>query len=100
MPYLVHCKDRPGVGALRQEALADHFAYVEAVLDKIAVAGPMKDKVGGEIVGSCFIYHTDDEAEARALFENDPYYQVGLYREVDMVAFTAAAGSWIGGKIW
>ena len=40
MPYLVHCKDRPGVGALRQEALADHFAYVEAVLDKIAVAGP------------------------------------------------------------
>ena len=34
----------------------------------------MRDSTGGSIVGSCFIYQTDDEVEAKNLLENDPYY--------------------------
>ena len=34
----------------------------------------MRDSTGGSIVGSCFIYQTDDEVEAKILLENDPYY--------------------------
>ena len=100
MPHIAYCTDRKDLGDQRQTALADHLAYIETILDRIAVAGPVASGPDGSTEASCFIYHTDDEAEARALFENDPYYQVGLYGEVDMVAFTAAAGSWIGGKIW
>ena len=100
MPHLVHCKDRPDAGDLRQQTLGEHLAYIETVMDKIAVAGPTRAAVGGSIVGSCFIYHTDDEAEAARLLENDPYSRCGLYGQVEMVAFTGAAGTWVGGKTW
>ena len=51
-------------------------------------------------MGSCFIYHTDDEAEARELLENDPYYTAGIYDQIECHQFLGAAGTWVGGKIW
>lgn len=100
MPVIVYCQDRSGADDLRKEFLADHFAYIETILERIAVAGPMRDRSGGRIIGSCFIYHTDDEAEARELLENDPYYTAGIYDQIEYHQFLGAAGSWVGGKIW
>ena len=100
MPHLVYCKDRPDAGDLRQQTLSDHLAYIETVMDKVAVAGPMRTAAGTSIVGSCFIYHTEDRSEATRLLENDPYHKCGLYGQVEMLSFTVAAGTWIGGKTW
>ena len=41
MPVIVYCQDRSGADDLRKEFLADHFAYIETILERIAVAGPM-----------------------------------------------------------
>jgi len=100
MPVIVYCKDRSGADDLRKELLAAHFAYIETILDRIAVAGPMREQAGESIRGSCFIYHTDDKAEASELLENDPYYKAGIYEQIDYHQFLGAAGSWVGGKIW
>ena len=100
MPVIVYCQDRSGADELRKEFLAAHFAYIETILERIAVAGPMRDRSGGHIMGSCFIYHTDDEAEARELLENDPYYTAGIYDQIECHQFLGAAGTWVGGKIW
>ena len=100
MPVIVYCQDRSGADDLRKEFLADHFAYIETILERIAVAGPMRDRSGGHIMGSCFIYHTDDEAEARELLKNDPYYMAGIYDQIECHQFLGAAGTWVGGKIW
>lgn len=100
MAWLVLCRDVPDSGALRRRYLERHLAYIESVMDRIAVAGPLAESVGGEFEGSCFIYLTHDREVAESLLRNDPYFQAGLYRDVEFHAFRAVAGDWVGGATW
>jgi uncharacterized protein YciI len=97
--FAVIALDRPGAEAKRLAARADHFAYVETILDRIAIAGPLRDAAGG-FVGSILVYDVADEAEARALLAGDPYFAAGIWDDPAIHRFTAAAGAWIGGKTW
>ena len=58
MTWLVICRDAADSGALRQRHLKRHLAYVETVMNQIAVAGPMAKSVDGEYAGCC---HEDRE---------------------------------------
>jgi uncharacterized protein YciI len=102
MPYIAVCDDDPTVdsAALRRQARDAHFAYIEGILDRVLVAGPLADPAGGSYTASVFVYVAGTESEARQLLENDPYYQAGIYGRVRLAPFTPAAGRWIGGKIW
>lgn len=100
MAIIALCRDHAGAAQLRRDVLSAHLAYIETVMDRVAVAGPLRSEAGGPTTGSCFIYDTDDLAEARQLLEADPYYSNGLYAEVSMRHMTAAAGQWIGVKTW
>jgi uncharacterized protein YciI len=95
----VTCRDAVGSAAPRERALAAHFAYVETILDRILVAGPLKDD-GGALVGSLLILATEDEAEARQIIETDPYFAAGVWAEIRYDLFIPAAGRWLGGTIW
>lgn len=97
--FAVIARDLPGAEPKRLAARPAHFAYVETILDRIAVAGPLRDAAGG-FVGSMLIYDVPDAAAARALLEADPYFQAGIWDNPEIHPFTAAAGQWIGGKIW
>ena len=46
--WLVKCTDRDGddVDDLREEHMAGHLAHIEAIVDHIATAGPLKDAAG------------------------------------------------------
>ena len=100
MPTLIYCKDAPGAAELRKTHIAAHLAYIETIIDKICVAGPLKEDAGGNVTGSCLIFHTDDQAAARELFFNDPYYKAGIFDSVEVSHMAAAAGTWVGGKTW
>ena len=102
MPYIALCDDDPAVDSarLRRQEKAAHFAYIESILDRLLVAGPISDGPNGEHQASLFVYATNEEAEARELLENDPYFQAGIYGRVRLAAFTPAAGDWLGGTIW
>ena len=100
MVWLVICRDVPDSGDLRRRYLDRHLAYIESVMDQVAVAGPLSATVGGDLSGSCFVYRTDDRSVAEALLRDDPYYQAGLYETVEFRAFRPAAGTWIGGAAW
>ena len=100
MAWLVLCRDLPDSGALRRHHLERHLAYIESVMDWVAVAGPLAESVDGEFSGSCFVYLTDDRAVAESLLQNDPYFEAGLYGEVEFHAFRASAGTWVGGAGW
>lgn len=97
--FAVIALDRPGAEAKRLAARADHFAYIETILDRIAIAGPLRTDAGG-FAGSILVYDVADEAEARALLTGDPYYAAGIWDDPVIHRFTAAAGQWIGGTIW
>ena len=66
--WLVKCTDREGddVDALRQQHMAGHLAHIEAIVDHIAMAGPLQDLSGERIVGSMLAYRTDDLTQAKA----------------------------------
>ena len=61
MPHFaVIARDKPGAEAARMAARAEHFAYIETILDRIAIAGPLKD-ADGRFLGSILIYDVADE---------------------------------------
>jgi len=99
--YMVLAYDRPGetARAERQRLLGPHLAHVEAVMDRLFVAGPLRDEAG-EIVGSLLIVDAEDEASARAFVAADPYASAGIWERVEYRRFRGVAGRWVGGAAW
>ncbi|MCR9181171.1 MAG: YciI family protein [Erythrobacteraceae bacterium] len=97
--YTIIAKDKPGAGAIRTAMLREHLAHVEAQIDRLAVAGPLKDEEGN-FTGSLLVVKAASEADARAMLEQDPYFQAGVWSHVEIHAFSAVAGDWVGGKTW
>jgi uncharacterized protein YciI len=85
--------------AIRIEARHAHFAHIETIIDKVAVAGPMKDE-DGAIIGSLVVLDVSDAAEAETVLRSDPYFKAGVWDRWTIHPFLAAAGEWVGGKIW
>ena len=83
----------------RLAARDDHFAHIATVVDRIAVAGPLKD-AAGRAVGSLLVFDVETADEAEALLKRDPYYLAGVWARFEIHPFLAAAGQWVGGTIW
>jgi len=84
---------------MRQERLSEHLAYIEQHADRVLSAGPLKNE-NGVMVGSLFIYDTEEAAEAWRLLNQDPYASANIWRSCTMLKFQAAAGTWCGGLSW
>jgi uncharacterized protein YciI len=97
--FAAYCTDAPGAAALRREHLASHLDYVESVLDKLLLAGPLKDEAG-QITHSLLVFAVGTEAEARTLLEGDPYHRAGVWQEVRIERFLPVAGTLVGGRNW
>jgi uncharacterized protein len=91
--------DAPNSAAPRARASAAHFAHIDRIIDRIAIAGPLKDD-DGQNIGSMLVFKAETAAEAEALFRSDPYFAAGVWDRWTINAFLPAAGDWIGGKIW
>ncbi|MAF82788.1 MAG: YciI family protein [Gammaproteobacteria bacterium] len=102
MPFLAICHDHPGPKSktIREAKLQEHFAYIETILDRVLVAGPVSDSRPDEFGISLFIYDAEDRDDAEQLLQGDPYFKAGLYGEVQISPFLPAAGRWIGGTVW
>lgn len=100
MTYICFCKDHPNSTDLRQQHVTEHLAYIETIMDRILVAGPLIDPESGSYNASCLIYQAETQEEALDLLHNDPYFIAGVYADVHCQQFLPAAGNWIGGKTW
>ncbi|MFO0335596.1 MAG: YciI family protein, partial [Pseudomonadota bacterium] len=79
MPFSILGRDAPGSDAPRRQHLDAHLAHVERVIDRILVAGPLRDPSSGATVGSLLVVDVPDAAAARAFIEADPYYAAGVW---------------------
>lgn len=97
--FAIHCLDKAGAGQARKDSHAEHLAYIETVMDHIAVAGPMRDSDGGNI-GSLLVVKAESAQAARAQLEGDPYFAAGIFETITITDFLPVVGDWIGGKKW
>lgn len=97
--FTIYAWDAPGSAKPRATQQTAHFAHIETILDKIALAGPLRDDAG-QSVGSLLIFKVASAGEAEMLFRADPYFKAGVWERWEIQAFQPAAGEWIGGKIW
>ena len=97
--FSIFAWDAPNSIEPRASAQSDHFAHVETMMEKIAIAGPLKDSKGSSI-GSLFVLKAETLDEAEAILRSDPYFKAGVWERWEIHPFVPAAGEWIGGKIW
>ena len=98
--FLVHGRDGPGTAQLRVDHLEGHLEHVERHWQRYVIAGPVRPDPGGDIVGSVLLIIAEDEEDARALCDGDPYFACGLFETVTVQAFTPAVGRFLGGVTW
>lgn len=97
--FSIYCIDKPGSAEPRNAHKLAHLAHVEANIDRYLVAGPMKD-ADGNVTGSLIIVKADNEADARAFFEQDPYFVADFWESISILQYMGVAGDWVGGKTW
>lgn len=97
--YAIVTRDKPDMMPTRMEHLKAHLAHTEAGMDRLAIAGPLRDEEG-KICGSMLVVKAESAADARALLETDPYFKADIWADIQIHAFSAAAGEWVGGKTW
>ncbi len=80
--FAVICFDRPDSARLRDANRARHLEHLEANLDKIAFAGPLKNDEDGPSVGTLIVLDVGDRAAAEAIAHADPFYEAGVFESV------------------
>lgn len=87
MIHVLHLLDRPDGAALRQQVRPAHKAYLAAVADRIAFAGPLLADDGVTMIGSLLAIDFPDRDAARAWMADEPFTRAGLYASVQLHAF-------------
>ena len=78
--------DAPGMAARRLEIRPEHKAYLAAVAERIAFAGPLLDDAGA-MTGSLLVIDFADRAAALAWLEAEPFTRAGVYGSSEVTAF-------------
>jgi len=78
--------DAPGMAARRLEIRPEHKAYLAAVAERIAFAGPLLDDAGA-MTGSLLVIDFADRAAALAWLDAEPFTRAGVYGSRQVMAF-------------
>jgi uncharacterized protein len=88
MVFVLHLIDRPDAGDLRQRVRPEHKAYLAALADRIAFAGPLTEDDGRTMIGSLLAIEFEDRAAAERWLAEEPFTKAGLYQTVSVLPFT------------
>lgn len=87
MIYVFILVDKPGHGELRQRVRPEHKAYLGAVADRIAFAGPLTHDDGATMIGSLLAIDFATREAAHAWLADEPFTRAGLYARTEVHAF-------------
>lgn len=79
--------DKPGTAALRQQVRPEHKAYLAAVAELIAFAGPLVADDGQTMLGSLLAIDFASRDAAHAWLADEPFMRAGLYGSTTIHAF-------------
>jgi uncharacterized protein YciI len=84
MEFFCYHRDRRGSSALRDELLEEHWSYMDRYAEQMIARGPTFADDGDTPTGSVHIVDLPDPAAARAFAFDEPGYQAGVYRDVQL----------------
>ena len=82
MLWILFCVDKPDSGALRQQHLDTHRAYLGDNAHRLFFTGPQMTDDGDRQVGSVFILKADSRALAQVFLEGEALYRAGVFESV------------------
>ena len=94
--FAITARDKPDHLELRMSTRDSHLVHLRALGERLHAAGPLLDG-DGKPCGSLVIVEMDDNAEAQAFAEADPYEKAGLFAAVDVSPWNALIGAWVEG---
>lgn len=87
MIYTFILLDKPGASELRQRVRPEHKAYLAAVAERIAFAGPFTTDDGQQMLGSLLAIDFASREAAQAWLAAEPFTRAGLYASTSVHAF-------------
>jgi uncharacterized protein YciI len=84
MEFFCYHRDRQDSLALRDELLEQHWSYMDRYAAAMIARGPTFAGDGETPTGSVHIVDLPDSAAARAFAFDEPNYQAGVYRDVQL----------------
>lgn len=93
--FLVICHDNPDVLDLRQKNRPKHMAHIKTLGDKLKLGGPHLNEAGGEPRGSFLLVEGDSLEEVEAFARRDPYWEAGIFKDMEIRPWNAVVGSWV-----
>jgi uncharacterized protein len=79
--------DKPDCGVIRQRLRSEHLAWLGAVGEKIAFAGPLTTDDGEQPLGSLLVIDFPSRDVADEWIDNEPFNRAGLYANRAIHAF-------------
>ncbi|MBB1603560.1 YciI family protein [Variovorax sp. UMC13] len=87
MIFVFHLLDRADAGELRLRVRPEHKAYLAAVADRIAFAGPLTSDNGQTMIGSLLAIDFPDRAAAERWQADEPFTRAGVYQSASVLPF-------------
>ena len=87
MLYALRLLDKPDHGAVRDRVRPEHKAYLAAVADRIAFAGPLTHDDGRTMIGSLLVIDFESRDAAHDWMADEPFTRAGLYASAEVHAF-------------
>lgn len=90
--YAFYCRDGEDAPRIRPKVREEHFEHIFAHVGSYRLGGPLKKN--GESIGSLIMIEGADEAAARAIFEQDPFFIAGVWHSINVTEFEFLTGTW------
>ena len=84
MPYMIETFDKAGSLDLRKANRAKHLVYLDQIKDRLLACGAKLNDDGSDAGGGLYVVDVDTRADAEALIQADPFFEVGLFERVEI----------------
>ena len=87
MLFAIICTDKEDGLELRMATRPAHLEHLQALGDRLKIAGPFTTDDGAQPKGSLLVVEADSIDAARAIADQDPYAKAGVFASVEVCAW-------------
>jgi uncharacterized protein YciI len=84
LEYFFYCRDQQDTGALRERWAEAHWSFMDRYAGSMIARGPTMTENGASQTGSMHMLTLPTLEAARVFVYEEPYYKLGVYRNVFM----------------